>query len=299
VHVVSYLGNVSALRTAFDIWYAFVSKPGAEPDFWASLFGAFLRDFNYDLLLPYGIAVCVIAAGRLWAVRRADGRSLLLAAFCLASVATNVLFVVKRPAGSTLFESCVFIFTVSCIALGAVSSWKPAQRFIAAACVAWSVIAVTTFEHRFSHELVAGSGARARAKWDAFDATRRLAGSGPIEVIFPDNSFHHEGVFELLLKGASDFPTWHVGVGGAVLERYAPGLAVRHNYEGVRPDAPYEGGRTLVWFDRAGLEPATRRYPTLADALGRPGVEQHEFRLRPKGNGPAVVMHVAVVPTDE
>jgi hypothetical protein len=298
VHAISYLGDLQALATAARIWFSFVSKPGAEPDFWGALFGAFLRDFNYDLLFPFGIAASLLAAGRLWVVRHADRRSLLLAAFCLASVAANILFLVKRPAGSTLFESCVFILTVGCVALGAVSAWKPVQRFVAAACVAWSAVAVATFAYAYAYDLVAGSTVRAREKWDAFDATRRLAGRGPIEVIFPDNSFHHEGVFELLLKGSTDFPTWHIGVGGKVLDRYAPGLSFRHNYEGLRPDAPYAGGRTLVWFDSAGLQPATVRYPTLAEVLARPGVEPHAFLLRPKGGGPEVTMRVAVIPFD-
>ncbi len=299
VHVVSYHGNIGALTAAAGVWFAFVSQPGAEPDFWGGLFSGFLRDFNYHLLLPFGIATCTLAAGRLMTMRSAEQRSLLLMAFCLASVAANILFVVKRPAGSTLFESCVFILTVGCAALGAVSSWKPVQRFIEVACIAWSAVAVATFDHAYAYDLVAGSTVRARDKWEAFEATRRLASPGPIEVIFPDNSFHHEGVFELLMKGSTDFPTWHIGVGGRVLDRYAPGLSFRHNYEGVRPDVPYRGGRTLVWFDRVGLQPAALRYRTLAEVLARSGVERHEFLLRPKGGGPEVTMRVAVVPPEE
>jgi hypothetical protein len=47
-----------------------------------------------------------------------------------------------------------------------------------------------------------------------------VAGGGLMELVLPDNKFHHEGVLELLLKRASEFPSGSVTSGErSVIER--------------------------------------------------------------------------------
>jgi hypothetical protein len=296
VHLASYLGDHHAMARGLKIWKRFVSAPGGEPAFWSDLFGAFLHGYNYDLILPFGVGAFFVGVACLRPAKALSPRALLVAGFCLASIAANLMFVVKRPAGSTLFESTMFISTMSCVVLTMVSHWKPIRYAVGAICAAWLVVATSTFSYQWAYALVADSGARSRVKWDAFTQTLAAADGHPVEVVFPDNSFHHEGVFELLMKGAADFPSWNISKGKPVIDRYAAGMIFRHDYADPKPEAPYRGGRTLVWFDRRDLEPAIVRYPELGKIVSGAGVARRQYSVETKSGGSALTMHVAIVP---
>ena len=100
-------------------------------------------------------------------------------------------------------------------------------------------------------------------------------------VIFPDNSYHHEGVFELLLKAASVFPSnWRIGSGQkTILNRYAPGMEFRSNGGVLKPSDPYKPGQALVWFERPNPPPLAAQYPALAEAIAVPGVQFFHWNI--------------------
>jgi len=166
------------------------------------------------------------------------------------------------------------------------------RALAALSCVAWLGIAGATFSVTTVYGQVARSRADSNIKWSAFNQVLKLAVSNPIEVIFPDNSFRHEGPFELLLKGATDFPTWNIGAGQkTIIDRYAPGMSFRHNFSQIRPEMPYGDGRVLVWFDLNGMPPLEAHYPELAKAVSRPGV----MRNQPSGYS-HVTLNIALIP---
>jgi hypothetical protein len=296
VHIVSYLGDLRAVARALKIWKHFVAAPGGEPAFWSELFGKTLHDYNYELILPFGLCVFVLAVASLRSARSLNPRGVFVMLFCAASIAANMMFVVKRPATSTLFESTMFIFTMSCVALTVASGWKPIRFAVAGICATGLVLAISTFSYQWCYAVVAESGPRSRVKWDAFDETMRASRGRPVEVVLPDNSYHHEGVFEFLVKGASDFPTWYSSKGRPLIDRYAPGMILRFDDGELKPNAPYEGGRTIVWFDRSDLDPAVVRYPELGKVVGRAGVTRREYAVQTKTGASTLRMHVAFVP---
>ena len=115
-----------------------------------------------------------------------------------------------------------------------------------------------------------GSGPRARAFWDLHREILRLADGKKIIVILPDDSYCYGGVQELLLKGASDFPTWEVSTRGqSILDKFAPGMVFRHEGGRTLPDADFPRDTLVVWFEKPGCQPLTDRYRLLREAMSR------------------------------
>lgn len=112
-------------------------------------------------------------------------------------------------------------------------------------------------------------------------------------MIFPENSYRHEGPFELLLKAAADFRSFRtIGSGQrTVLDRYAPNMVFRKNNGRLRPEMPYGNGRVLVWFDKEGRS-LEREIPELIKAPARPRVKRHQ----PQGYSSFRTMHIADIP---
>jgi hypothetical protein len=158
--------------------------------------------------------------------------------------------------------------------------------------IAWIGFAAITFSYSTVYGQIAHSQIDSKIKWATFDKVRELARNKPIEVIFPDNSYHHEGPFELLLKGAADFPTWNINYGQkTIIDRYAPGMSFRHNFSQVRPEMPYANGRVLVWFDLDGTQPLEEKYLELKKILLQPGIQ----RSAPPDYS-HLKMHIALIP---
>ena len=284
VHLAYHFGNVQATNAGLS-WLAwYVQNAGSEPGFWEVVRTSML-DYNYAFVAAWGIAALLLAIVGLEVRRKASPRTLMAGTFCMLGLIASVYFVARRPAHSTLFESALFVLVLGAMLLTLVEDWPPARKAILASGAAWAVLALATFPFRGSYELVAGSGERARTKWAAFEEVRRIAGSRPMEVILPDNFYHHEGVFELLVKAASTFPEWKTSPGGraVVLDRYAPGMSVRYTGGIPGPGAPYAGGRVLVWFDRPGAPALTLQFPELAAAVARAGVKQYQWSVRARG----------------
>jgi len=296
VHVISYLGDLKMLASAARIWWSFVSNPGGEPNFWESIFGNLLLYDSYGDILLYGFFASILVFALVLKERSPGLDRVLMVVYCWLGISACLFFVVKRPATPTLFESTIFIFTLSAALLTVVLHLKAIRLLVAASCVFWAVYSFSTFEFVDNYKLVAGSQARAKLKWEVFEETRRLAAGRPIEVIFPDNSFHHEGVFELLLKGASSvFPSWYITTGKTIIERYAPGMTFRYNYSVLTPNAPYGTNRVLVWFDRRDIPPLTSQYKELTNTVERTGVARYQWLVLGK-DGRQLTMNVAIIP---
>lgn len=293
VHFVSYLGDYPRMRASLRIWWAFARNPGGEPAFWDHVINTFIVGYNYRHFLAFSGAILLLALAALPLRHRQRPDIWLITLYCATAVLAGLYFIAKRPAGSTLFDSTMISFTLAAVLLTANSGWRPVRVAVALSCAAWMVFAATTFERNALYGQIARSRADSTIKWEVFNAVQKMAGSRPIEVIFPENSYHHEGPFELLLKAAADFPSsWTISTGQkTVLDRYAPTMIFRNNNGRVRPEMPYGNGRVLVWFDKEG-QSLEREYPELAKALARPGVK----RYQPQGYSDSRAMHIADIP---
>lgn len=208
------------------------------------------------------------------------------------------LFLVKRPAGSTLFESTFISFTLSIMLLTVYSDTRPGKYLLIGSAICWYAFAMYTFPYVGVYNQINTSKTLSSQQWDIFNSIIELANGRIIEIIFPDNNYRHEGPFELLLKGASDFPSWNISSGKhQVLDRYYKNLMFRSNgslFNGEKadPSLPYERNRVLVWFDLPESVPLTTKYPELQKAISRPGVKIYT----PTPYSTSVKIYIADVP---
>jgi hypothetical protein len=85
-------------------------------------------------------------------------------------------------------------------------------------------------------------------------------------VYVPDNRYQYGDVFIVMLKGASDFPSWNVTSNGQwIIDRYAPGLSF---VSGADADPPPDNS-TLIWYKSSMLKNIPERYPRLAEAIAK------------------------------
>jgi hypothetical protein len=293
VHLISYLGDYSRMRASLRIWWAFAKRPGGEPAFWDHIVETFIVGYNYRYWMSFSGIMLGLALIAMPFRHRHNREAWLVTLYCTAAIMVCLYFVAKRPAGSTLFDSNMMSFTLAAVILTVHSAWRPVRAIVVIACAGWLVLAVSTFLRDIAYGMVARSRADADIKWAAFHAVLKMAGSRPIEVIFPDNSYRHEGPFELLLKASADFPSsWTINAGqNTVLDRYAPTMSFRNNNGRVKPWMPYGHGRALVWFDKEG-QSLEGEYAELAKALARPEVK----RYQPQGYSSFRTMHIAEIP---
>ena len=131
--------------------------------------------------------------------------------------------------------------------------------------------------------MVRESDGRADQKQRFFLRTVALAKDRPMVVLFKDNSLHHEGFHELLLKGASDFPAWEISRGSAVFVRYAGPIQLRSECA-RRPDigGPIDSDAVLGVFQAADGEDPLARYPGARVFAARPDVMEEGWLLKRK-----------------
>jgi hypothetical protein len=296
VVLASYRFDAGALVQMVPIWTAFVMNAGAESEFWTVTFASFLLGHGYaTIALFFCLAGAMFLLQRTrsaWTVR--DGAFLVVIAIAALG---SAWFVIERPAGSTLFETSVFMLTLGAMTLGAAGGASQ-QWVVRAAAVFWIVYAAVTFSWHEAFDMVRRSHTRAEAKWKHYDEVRQLGAGRPVTVVFPSNAYHHEGVFELLLKGAVEFPTWRIEDDGLrVLARFAPGISYRHDLGGASPDERYAAGTVLVWYETPSLNPLMR-YESLARAADRCDRVPYEWRLEGKAGQTRVVARACVVGDD-
>ena len=270
VHYISYFGNWAMMSKALKVWWWFVRNAGTMPAFWDE-FESATKAFNYDFLFAF-VAFIFVLSGVIFTGRQGGRlRNLAVYCYCLLGFFASILFLHARPATSTLFESTIFLLTFCAVLLTIMAKWQDMRPVFVTSLIGLGLLIVTTFPIKDSYQLIAESRSMSEVKSRAFREAMVLANNQPIEVIFPDNSYHHEGMFELLLKASSDFPTWHIGTGQeTVLNRYAPQMKFRTGDGVFKHSNASKPGRALVWFDRPDSTNVAVQFPTLAKAIDSP-----------------------------
>jgi hypothetical protein len=208
-------------------WFKFFLNPGSQPDFWTEAFSSHLFIYNYFYYLAfYLITVFVIIYfnGFNYFYRYK------LYLMWILTCAFYIYALYKRPAGTTFFESSQWLFCLAMLIAG-IQKNKRIIRVIPSILGVFLILAFYTFPFRSTIECTKNSKLRTDIKEEFFLKTQKLSQDGKLIVFFRDNSLHHEGFHELLIKGASDFPTWKIGeTGDLIFRRYFGNMEVRSSY---------------------------------------------------------------------
>jgi hypothetical protein len=268
--------DIGAAQQAFPSWLAFLRNPGGDAGFYSEisryLVGNHLGLFVALYLVSLGMLAFDLARNSDWQ------RGMLLAAM-LALGAILLYSVLRRPAGTSIFEAAVFLGGFGGLMLTVLRSSRLRTAIVTAFCTATLIAAVGYFPWRSAIHQVAASRQEARIRWDVFNYAKTKAAGRPLVFFIPNNSYHAQDVFIVLLKGSAEPFGWAMsGHGRALLDRFAPGLEFR--FVGQPAPGPHYRDAVYAWNDAAGRKPVQAFFPELRDALSRPGVRVEAFDLR-------------------
>lgn len=284
-----YLFNLDAPIAAFHKWLAFVAAPGSEPSFWQRA-PSLAAAMNLHIIGPLFAAVVCTNLALTLGTANAKWRNILVLALATLAGLLAVFAVYRRPAETTLFDAATFLLALTAITCITSAGIKFARSVSALSAILLIGVTVLSFDRRVAFEILEGSAFHGTQAWKLHTEIFEWARGRQVFFVLPDDSYRAETVEELLLKGASEFPRWRVAEAGQwILDTYAPRLQFRNDYERPYVSAPYPGNAILVWIDRLDFLPLRERYPSLAEATGRPGVECRAWEIQ---SGQRKITHV-------
>lgn len=265
VFVALYDGRPDALYRALWEWQNFLRTSGGsgEATFWSQLLFLAQR-WHYDVI-GGGCVVAVSVVMARMARRRVCWRSWLTLAAILSVGAFLVYAVVRRPAGTSLYETMAFLCGLACMGLGMVAHDRIVRRVIGGLTAATVLLVVLTTHPSGLYEMMESIHVNAPARWAFRDAV--VARGLPTIVVLRDNEFTFSSVEELVLKGYSDQPQWWVRGGQPGLDRtYGVPITFRTDQGGLGINDPYPSGVTLVVVLAHG-RPLLEDAPVLAETV--------------------------------
>ncbi len=267
VLLVHYQFSPRMLGQGLTEWLSFMQGQKGEFDVGSPAFYAMVKSYNYDAL--YILSTLTISAG---VVLVTGWRARIFAVSCLLGFVSLLWAAAQRPAGSTLWDVNVLLLLLMSATLLAIAKARRRQWLLAVWIVAIGVLAIR-HSPRLNAERVVGTHAASANRFEVFQEITRFAGDRPQFIMLANNEYGHGGVYELLLKAASDFPTWNVSVGRAWLQRFGVDIAFLHEYGTDMKLPPDTSGDCIIWVDRPDLPPLTARHEQLASLARDPGNE--------------------------
>jgi hypothetical protein len=160
----------------------------------------------------------------------------------------------------------------------------PASRtrsaFVAVFGTACLSISIVSFPWRSQISVISASNVQAEPRWAALQLTNEKAMGRRVIFFIPDNRYHAQDLFIILLKGTADMGSWNISARGRpTLERFAPGLEYRTNQSDAPPNMPASNA-VYIWNDTLGLPPVESFFPELRTALHRKGAKVREIDLK-------------------
>jgi hypothetical protein len=281
------LFRVDWLRSMWRPWLAFIANPGGDEGFSSQAF-RYLAS-GYGVMVAWWLvafALAVASSRSEWSTRK----NVVLATIVAGSLACG-FFIWKRPAVTTLGESCsqLLAFGAMCITMVRRRGVGTAATVTLAVFLCGAAIAERPGKWIFHWSTT--SRAIADEQWEFFARAVGPPAPSGVRYFIPDNRYGLFGdVFVILLKGASDFPTWNISTNGQwILDRYAPGLKFVTD---LNPNRTSLDHARLVWFDAPRLTKIPAHYPELAAAINKPEVTVHDVPLPASG----VIGHLAQMP---
>ena len=278
--------SFQALAQMLPRWFGFVVHAGEEAGSWRNVRSYLPRYFgNAVVFVVLALGIFLLDY---YGQRKSGRKNLPLLLGTVLIISSAVLFIVRRPAQSTVVE--VFGLLIFCGAvLGLSLRNVRVQWWAAIACALfWTLVAALTFPR----EAVLGLGHSKRMadeRWSLFYSTQSMAGSRGLLIVIPGNEYHNEGVHEMLLKAVATFPTWDIDSSGArLLNQFSPNTKYFHEYghEATELDVALSFASVVVWFDALYLPALTERYPQLR-RVSTGGAYRCETDVFTSTNGPA------------
>lgn len=267
VLLVHYQFSPRMLGQGLTEWLSFMQGQKGEFAVGSPAFYAMVKSYNYDAL--YSLSTLTVITS----VFLVTGwRARIFAIACLLGFASLLWAAAQRPAGSTLWDINILLLLLMSASLLAIAAARRRQWLLAVWLVAIGGLAIRN-SPRLSADRFAATHTTSANRFEVFQEITRFAGDRPQFIMLANNEYGHGGVYELLLKAASDFPTWNVSVGRAWLQRFGADLTFLHEY-GTDMKLPTDtSGACIIWVDRPDLPLLTARYEHLASLARDPDNE--------------------------
>jgi hypothetical protein len=218
VFLACYLFRIGDMVAALQSWSAFFAEAGAEPAFWEGNFPVFLKAYHYDAIAYLWVAGTVVLAIEICHHRSWRSR---LTALWFASLAVAILLglgLLKRGAGTTLFEVATIATGLVAVQLAATLGNRPSPIGGAIVIATGIVFATIQFDRPHNWFVVSRSAELAGRSWELHEYALSLAGHHrPIVMLMPDASYGWSGIEELIGMGLSDNRAGKLG--GAIAAR--------------------------------------------------------------------------------
>jgi hypothetical protein len=274
-----YLFDVRIMPEFLARWLEFVRNPGSEERFWTSLFfpgspganpGA---DYGYARVLFLTWVGALLGTAIAELRRPARNREALLMIVAVALLGLwQLIGLVVRPAGTTLFEVGLFAVASGAVVITLVSDTSFGRRLAFAFA---GVVLVQTVVSGVINvpALIPGPTLRQSSEvvWDVHTWLRTR--DRDVLVFLPDNRYAGGTVEEALLKGMSDLPTWNITAGRGLLERVAPRFAFSQSLSDVAP------GTAVMWLDSPDAPDLAVETPALQRLLADPTTSCRQWAL--------------------
>ena len=271
-----YRFNFPVASEAFRAWFAYMKNPGGDEGFYSQL-SWYLIANHLALFACLYLVSLVLSAIELTRRPERVARIVLVAMTVLGM--GLIYSVIKRPAGTSLFEAAVFVGCFGAIMLTVLPASRSRTTFVAVLGMAFLFFSTARFPWKSQIYSITASKAQAEARWTAFHVTNEKAQGRRVIFFIPDNRYHAQDLFVVLLKGTADMGSWDVSARGRpTLERFAPGLEFRSTHSIAPPKEA--GGKVYIWNDTPGLPPVESFFPELETALRQNGAKVQEIDLK-------------------
>ena len=271
-----YRFDFSAVSEAFVMWLKFIRNPGGDEGFYAQV-KIYLIDNN--LWLFFGLFALALALSSKDMLTRKKTLTNLIGVTSAVLGATLIYSIIKRPAGTSIFEAAVFVGCLGAILLTMLPISRTNSITTVAFGLAISYSTVFLFPWNSHTAMILNSKHHADLRWEAFNLVKEKAKGRPVVFFIPDNRYQAQDIFITLLKGMADFPSWHVSdKGRPTLEYFIPNLQYRSVYVPNKEAIP-KHNVIYIWNEVDGVPPVRSFFPALDYALKNKVQEIKEIDL--------------------
>lgn len=239
-------------------WLSFMQTQKGEFALWSPAFNGMFSRYNYDAL--YSLQLLTMVTG---VILVTGWRARVFSVLCLAGFASLLWAASQRPAGSTFWDINILLLLLMSASVLTVAAKRRRQALLAIWLVAIALLVVRQ-PPGFAASRFAATHVATSNRFEVFQEITRFAGHRPQVIMLANNEYGHGGVHEMLLKAASDFPTWNISVGRAWLKRTGGDITFLHEYGTDMTLPANTAAICVVWFDRPDLPLLTSRYDDLA-----------------------------------
>jgi len=274
VLLVYYRFNTPHALQGINEWLGFMKGQQGEFALGSPAFYAKLKQYNFDVLFPLELASLLagLILVRGWRARCTTG-------LAVAGMGALLWMLTRRPASTSLWDLNILILALTAVVLLLIPQVRVRRGF----CVLWLIVLVALAARHPPTAAVTSIRAAELAtqnRFQVFSELNKFAGTRPQLVLLLNNEYAFGGVHELLLKAASDFPTWNVSQGRPWLLRIAD-ITFYHEYGNPFDQLPADlGDKCVIWFNRPDLPPLETVYDRLGALLRDPAYEHLTLNVR-------------------